>query len=117
MGGMMGLVNKLPGMGAMSEKLKDQASDKSFTQMEAIINSMTPAERQRPDIIKGSRKKRIAAGSGTQIQDVNRLLKQFTQMQKMMKKMSGGGAKKMMRQMQNMMPGGAGGLGGMFPRK
>lgn len=122
MGGMMGMIDKLPGMGAMSDKIKDQANDKSFTQMEAIINSMTSVERQRPDIIKGSRKKRIAAGSGTQIQDVNRLLKQFTQMQKMMKKMSGGGAKKMMRQMQNMMPGGtspggAGGLGGMFPRK
>lgn len=115
MGGMMGLMDKLPGMGNMSAKIKDQANDKTFNQMEAIINSMTPGERQRPDIIKGSRKKRIAAGSGTQIQDVNRLLKQFTQMQKMMKKMSGGGAKKMMRQMQNMMPPG-GGPGGMFPR-
>ncbi len=122
MGGMMGMIDKLPGMGGMTDKIKDQANDKSFNQMEAIINSMTPAERARPDIIKGSRKKRIAAGSGTQIQDVNRLLKQFTQMQKMMKKMSGGGAKKMMRQMQNMMPGGGmpggpggpGGLGGMF---
>merc|ERR1711974_588635 len=61
---------------------KDQANDKQFVQMEAIINSMTPGERARPDIIKGSRKRRIAAGSGTQIQDVNRLLKQFTQMQK-----------------------------------
>ena len=118
MGGMMGMMDKLPGMGAMGDKIKDQANDKTFNQMEAIINSMTPAERARPDIIKGSRKKRIAAGSGTQIQDVNRLLKQFTQMQKMMKKMSGGGAKKMMRQMQGMMPpGGLGGLGGMFPRK
>ena len=82
--------------------------------MEAIINSMTPAERARPDIIKGSRKRRIATGSGTQIQDVNRLLKQFTQMQKMMKKMSGGGMKKMMRQMKGMTPpgGGFGGPGG-----
>ncbi len=63
--------------------------------MEAIINSMTPGEREHPDIIKGSRKRRIAAGSGTQIQDVNKLLKQFSQMQKMMKKMSGkGGMKK-----------------------
>ncbi len=88
--------------------------------MEAIINSMTPGERERPDIIKGSRKRRIAAGSGTQIQDVNKLLKQFTQMQKMMKKMSGkGGMKKMMRGMQGMMPpggGGMGGGGGMFGR-
>ena len=118
MGGMMGLMDKLPGMGNMSEKIKDSANDKQFNQMEAIINSMTPGERARPDIIKGSRKRRIAAGSGTQIQDVNRLLKQFTQMQKMMKKMSGGGMKKMMRQMKGMMPpggGGMGGGGGMFP--
>jgi len=82
---------------------------------------MTPGERQRPDVIKGSRKRRIAAGSGTQIQDVNRLLKQFMQMQKMMKKMSGGGMKKMMRGMKGMMPpggmGGMGGPGGMFPPK
>ncbi|BDX06223.1 signal recognition particle protein [Planctobacterium marinum] len=113
MGGMMSLVDKLPGMGSMSAQIKDQAGDKQFNQMEAIINSMTPGERARPDIIKGSRKKRIAAGSGTQIQDVNRLLKQFTQMQKMMKKMSGGGMKKMMRNMQGMMP--PGGPGGMFP--
>lgn len=113
MGGMMGLLDKMPGMGNMSAQIKDQANDKQFNQMEAIINSMTPAERQKPEIIKGSRKKRIAAGSGTQIQDVNRLLKQFTQMQKMMKKMSGGGMKKMMRNMKGMMP--PGGMGGMFP--
>ncbi|MCC2615179.1 signal recognition particle protein [Aestuariibacter halophilus] len=113
MGGMMGMLDKLPGMGNMSAQIKDKANDKQFNQMEAIINSMTPAERQRPDIIKGSRKKRIAAGSGTQIQDVNRLLKQFMQMQKMMKKMSGGGMKKMMRNMKGMMP--PGGMGGMFP--
>ena len=114
----MGMLDKLPGMGNMSAKIKDQANDKQFVQMEAIINSMTPAEREKPEVIKGSRKRRIAAGSGTQIQDVNRLLKQFTQMQKMMKKMSGGGMKKMMRQMKGMMPpggGGPGGMGGMFP--
>ena len=118
MGGMMSLMDKMPGMGNMSAQMKDKANDKQFTQMEAIINSMTPGERQRPEIIKGSRKKRIAAGSGTQIQDVNRLIKQFTQMQKMMKKMSGGGMKKMMRNMQGMMPpGGMPGMGGMFGRK
>ena len=95
MGGMMGLMDKLPGMGNMSEQVKGQMDDKMTVRMEAIINSMTPGERERPDIIKGSRKRRIAAGSGTQIQDVNKLLKQFTQMQKMMKKMSGkGGMKK-----------------------
>lgn len=113
MGGMMGMMDKLPGMGNMTAQMKDKANDKQFTQMEAIINSMTPGERQKPDVIKGSRKRRIAAGSGTQIQDVNRLLKQFTQMQKMMKKMSGGGMKKMMRNMKGMMP--PGGMGGMFP--
>ncbi|WP_448211993.1 signal recognition particle protein [Colwellia sp. MEBiC06753] len=113
MGGMMGLMDKLPGMGNMSEQIKGQMDDKITVRMEAIINSMTPAERQRPEIIKGSRKRRIAAGSGTQIQDVNKLLKQFTQMQKMMKKMSGkGGLQKMMRGMKGMMPpGGMGGFG------
>ena len=119
MGGMMGLMDKLPGMGNMSEQVKGQMDDKVTVRMEAMINSMTPAERQRPDIIKGSRKRRIAAGSGTQIQDVNKLLKQFTQMQKMMKKMSGkGGMQKMMRSMKGMMPpGGSGGMGGgMFGR-
>jgi len=118
MGGMMGMMDKLPGMGNMSEQVKGQMDEKVTVQMEAIINSMTPGERERPDVIKGSRKRRIAAGSGTQIQDVNKLLKQFTQMQKMMKKMSGkGGMKKMMRGMQGMMPpGGMGGGGGMFGR-
>lgn len=113
MGGMMSLMDKMPGMGNMSSQIKEKANDKSFVQMEAIINSMTPGERTRPDVIKGGRKRRIAAGSGTQIQDVNRLLKQFTQMQKMMKKMSGGGMKKMMRNMKGMMP--PGGPGGMPP--
>lgn len=113
MGGMMSLMDKLPGMGNMSAKVKDKANDKQFVQMEAIINSMTPGERQRPDVIKGSRKRRIASGSGTQIQDVNRMLKQFMQMQKMMKKMGGGGMKKMMRGMGGMMPPGGMGGGGM----
>ena len=115
MGGMMSMMDKMPGMGNMSAQIKEKANDKSFVQMEAIINSMTPGERTRPDVIKGGRKRRIAAGSGTQIQDVNRLLKQFTQMQKMMKKMSGGGMKKMMRNMKGMMPGGPGGMGGLPP--
>lgn len=113
MGGMMSLLDKMPGMGQMAKQVDEAAGDKTFKQMEAIINSMTPGERARPEIIKGSRKKRIAAGSGTQIQDVNRMLKQFTQMQKMMKKMSGGGMHKMMKRMKGMMP--PGGMGGMFP--
>ncbi|MDE3273470.1 signal recognition particle protein [Pseudoalteromonas sp. G4] len=107
MGGMMGMLDKLPGMSNLPDAVKDQVGDKTFNQMEAIINSMTPKERERPEIIKGSRKKRIAAGSGTQVQDVNKLLKQFTQMQKMMKKMKGkGGMMKMMRNMKGMMPPG-----------
>jgi len=118
MGGMMGMMDKLPGMGNVPDAVKNQMDDKSTMHMEAIISSMTPGERARPDIIKGSRKRRIAAGSGMQIQDVNKLLKQFTQMQKMMKKMSGkGGMQKMMRGMQGMMPPGmGGGFGGMPPR-
>lgn len=106
MGGMMGMLDKLPGMANMKDGIKDKVDDRMFKQMEAIISSMTMKERQNPDVIKGSRKKRIAAGSGTQVQDVNRLLKQFTQMQKMMKKMQKGGMKGMMRNMQGMMGGG-----------
>lgn len=117
MGGVMSLLDKLPGMGNVSSQLKQQASDKPMVQMEAIINSMTPLERAKPELIKGSRKRRIAAGSGTEIQDVNRLLKQFTQMQKMMKKASGGGMKKMMRQMQGMLPPGGSGGGGFPPMR
>jgi signal recognition particle subunit SRP54 len=105
MGGITSMLDKMPGMANIPAEAKQQVNDKELGKLEAIINSMTAKERQRPDIIKGSRKKRIAAGSGTQIQDVNRLLKQFTQMQKMMKKMgSKGGLTKMMR-----------GLGGRFP--
>lgn len=105
MGGIGSMLEKLPGMSNIPAAAKQQINDKELGKLEAIINSMTKRERQRPEIIKGSRKKRIAAGSGTQIQDVNRLLKQFTQMQKMMKKMSQkGGLAKMMR-----------GLGGKFP--
>ena len=91
MGGMMGMMDKLPGMSQLPDNVKDKVDDKMFKQMEAMINSMTMKERLRPELIKGSRKKRIAAGSGTQVQDVNRMLKQFTQMQKMMKKVARGG--------------------------
>ncbi|MFT6985777.1 MAG: signal recognition particle subunit SRP54 [Psychromonas sp.] len=116
MGGMAGIMDKLPGMGQVPEAVKNQANDKATDRMEAIINSMTKKERIKPEIIKGSRKRRIAAGSGAQIQDVNKLLKQFMQMQKMMKKMSGkGGMRKMMSGMQGMLPPGMGGAaaGGM----
>ncbi len=114
MGGMGGLMDKLPGMGKMNQAVQDGAGDKEVNRMVAIINSMTVQERRFPAVIKGSRKKRIAAGSGLQIQDVNRLLKQHKQMSKMMKKFKGGGLKKMMRGMQGKMPPGMGGGGG-FP--
>jgi len=105
MGGIGSMMDKLPGMANIPAAAKQQVNDKELGRLEAIINSMTIKERQRPDTIKGSRKKRIAAGCGMQIQDVNRLLKQFAQMQKMMKKMSQkGGMAKMIR-----------GLGGRFP--
>ncbi len=115
MGGMGGLMDKLPGMGKMSQAVQDGAGDKEVNRMVAIINSMTPQERHFPAVIKGSRKKRIAMGSGLQIQDVNRLLKQHKQMSKMMKKFKGGGLKKMMRGMKGQMPPGMGGGGGGFP--
>ncbi len=98
MGGITALMDKLPGMGGLPANVNAQMGDKQFIVFESIINSMTPHERSMPAVINGSRKKRISAGSGTQIQDVNRLLKQFKQMQKTMKKMAGkGGMKKMMR--------------------
>jgi signal recognition particle subunit SRP54 len=110
MGGLAGMMDKLPGMGNMPKNA--MMDDKQVHHMKAIINSMTTQERSFPAIIKGSRRKRIAAGSGTQVQDVNRLLKQHLQMQKMMKKMSKGGRGKMMRGMKGL-KGGMGGQG--FP--
>ncbi|MGD8346747.1 MAG: signal recognition particle protein [Lysobacterales bacterium] len=109
MGGLGGMMDKLPGMSNLPDQVKSQVGDRQTNQMIAIINSMTPGERQRPEIIRGSRKKRIANGSGTKIQTVNRLLKQHAQMQKMMKKMGKGGMARMMRkmgQMQKQLPGG-----------
>ncbi len=98
LGGMASLMDKLPGMHQLPDSVREQVNDKQVARLEAIILSMTPEERRRPEIIKGSRKRRIANGSGTQIQDVNRLLKQFSQMQKMMKQMNRkGGLAKMMR--------------------
>jgi signal recognition particle subunit SRP54 len=117
MGGMAGLLDKMPGMGGMAQAASSAGAEKNFNQMECIINSMTPKERALPDSLNGSRKRRIAAGSGTQIQDINRLIKQHKQMAKMMKKMSGkGGMQKMMRGLQGQMPPGmGGGAGGMPP--
>ena len=109
MGGMGALMDKLPGMGQMPQSVKNQMiGDKESSRMIAIINSMTPKERNHVNLIKGSRKKRIAAGSGTDVQHVNKLLKQFEKMQKTMKKMKGGKMRKMMQQMEGMQ-----GQGGM----
>ncbi|BAZ94842.1 signal recognition particle protein [Thiohalobacter thiocyanaticus] len=105
MGGLAGLMDKLP-MGDLPKGVQGHMDDRELVRMVAIINSMTPQERRRPDAIKGSRKRRIANGSGTQVQDVNKLLKQFTQMQKMMKKMSKGGMAKMLRGMKGKLPQG-----------
>ena len=119
MGGMAGMLDKLPGMGNMAKMAQQNVDMKMFARMEVMINSMTPKERRNPELIQGGRKRRITQGSGTQVQDLNRLLKQHKQMQKMMKKMKGGGMEKMMRGLGGMMPpgggGGAGGPGGGFP--
>jgi signal recognition particle subunit SRP54 len=112
MGGLGNLVDKMPGMTELPDQVKNRVNDKQTISMIAIVNSMTPQERRFPDVIRGSRKKRIALGSGTQIQDINRMLKQFSQMQRMMKKFGKGGMKGMMRKMASLkgqMPGG-------FPR-
>lgn len=118
MGGISGLLDKLPGAGSLPENVKDQANDKEIRRMIAIINSMTLEERRHPDIIKASRKRRIAAGCGLQVQDVNRLLKQHLQMSKAMKQFSkGGGLRKMMGNMKGRMPpGGFPPMGGGFPQ-
>jgi signal recognition particle subunit SRP54 len=116
MGGLNKLMDKLPGMGNIPDHVKNQVNDKELVRTIAIINSMTPQERRFPNLIKGSRKRRIALGSGTQVQEVNKMLKQFTQMQKMMKKMKGGGMAKMMRGLKSKMgPGGGMPPGGMPP--
>lgn len=115
MGGVGGLLGKLPGMGQLQGQIDGDMAQKEFRRLEAIINSMTQKERKFPAVIKGSRKRRIANGSGTSVQDVNKLLKQFTQMQKMMKKMKGGGMKNMMRGLAGKMPPGMGGMGGGLP--
>jgi signal recognition particle subunit SRP54 len=110
MGGMASVLEKLPGMGNIAQMAEQANVGAQFKQMDAIINSMTPAERRDPEILNGSRKRRITVGSGTDIQDLNRLLKQHKQMAKMMKKMKGGGMSKMMRGMSGMLGGAGGGM-------
>jgi signal recognition particle subunit SRP54 len=117
MGGMAGMLDKLPGMGNMAQLAQQQDTTSQFSRMECIIDSMTPKERRNPDILNGSRKRRITVGSGTSIQDLNRLLKQHKQMGKMMKKMKGKGMQNMMRGMGGMAPTGGGLPPGMFPRR
>ncbi len=115
MGGLSALAEKMPGMGQLPQQARKQLDDKQTGRMVAIINSMTPQERDFPDVIRGSRKRRIANGSGTSIQEVNKLLKQFAQMQKMMKKFGKGGMAKMMKQLSRLQ-GGQGGPPGRFRR-
>ena len=105
MGGMSALLDKLPAQLAGQVNPAQMQDDKQIRRIEGIINSMTAKERAYPDLLKASRKRRIAAGAGVQVQEVNRLLKQFEQMQKMMKQMQKGGMAKMMRSMKGMMPG------------
>ncbi len=108
MGGMASMLEKMPGMSNMGQMVEQANMGGQFKKMEVIIDSMTPAERKNPDILNGSRKRRITLGSGTEVQDLNRLLKQHKQMAKMMKKMKGGGIKKMMQGLGGMMGGGGG---------
>jgi signal recognition particle subunit SRP54 len=110
MGGLAGLMDKLPGMGQIPDSVKSQVSGKEVPRMIAIINSMTKKERRNPDLLNGSRRARIAKGSGMQPADINRLMKQYQQMEKMMGKLGRGGGKGMMRGLKGMMGGGMGGM-------
>jgi len=115
MGGMGGMLEKLPGMGNMAQMAEQANLTSQLGRMTIIIDSMTLAERSNPDILNGSRKRRITLGSGTSIQDLNRMLKQYKQMSKMMKKMKGKGMHKMMRGMEGMLSQSSAQGGGMPP--
>jgi len=104
MGGISALVDKLPAQLAQAAQ-SSQVDERQMGRLEGIINSMTREERARPELMKASRKRRVAAGAGVTVQEVNRLLTQFEQMQKMMKQMQKGGLQKMMRAMKGVMPG------------
>ena len=111
MGGLESMMSKMPGeLGHLSKQIPEGTAEKAMGQVEAIINSMTPKERANPALIKASRKRRIAAGSGTSVQEVNKMLKQFEQSQQMMKMFSGKGMAKLMRMAKGMK-----GMKGMFP--
>jgi signal recognition particle subunit SRP54 len=110
MGGLSGLLGMLPGVAKVKAQMKDAKIDeKALSRQEAIIMSMTPKERRNPNLIHASRKKRIATGSGTQVQDVNKLLKQHMEMGRMMKRVNKLGEKGVMRNLDNLLPPG-------FPR-
>jgi len=111
MGGLGAMMDKLPGMGQIPDAMKSKVNDKEMKRMVAIIQSMTKKERRHPDLLNGSRKARVARGSGTQPQDINRLLKQYQQMDKMMSKLRTGGMKGLMRQLSGALKPGGG-----FPR-
>jgi len=111
MGGMAGMMKMMPGMKLPPEALA-QMDDKPVKRMQAMVYSMTAKERKYPKLINGSRKRRIANGSGTTVPDINRMLKQFAQMQKMMKRMKGGKGRRMMSQMMGKLGGMGGGMGG-----
>jgi len=105
MGGIASLADKLPAQLTQMAQTSPELQEKQLRRTEAIINSMTPLERRKPELLKASRKRRIAAGAGVQVQQVNQLLNQFEQMRKMMKMMRGGNLQKMLRNMKGMMPG------------
>jgi signal recognition particle subunit SRP54 len=106
MGGLSSMMEKLPAQFAQAaSQMPAGGEEKTIARIEGIINSMTPSERSKPELLKASRKRRIAMGAGVQVQEVNRLLKQFEQMQKMMKQFSKGGMGKLMRGMKGMLPG------------
>ncbi len=106
MGGMGALMDKMPAqIAGMAGQVNSEQGDKALRRIEGIINSMTPLERRKPELIKATRKRRIAAGAGVQVQEVNRLLNQFEEVQKMMKMFSKGGMGKIMRAMQGRFPG------------
>jgi signal recognition particle subunit SRP54 len=119
MGGLAGLMDKLPGVSSLPESVKSRVNDGEMSKMVAIINSMTAKERHHPNLLNGSRRARVARGSGTQPADVNRVLKQYMQMEKMMSKLGRGGSKGLLRQMRGAMKGmgGLGGMGGLPPMR
>ncbi|HEV7122278.1 MAG TPA: signal recognition particle protein [Rhodanobacter sp.] len=116
MGGLAGLMDKLPGVSSLPDSVKSRVNDGEMGKMVAIINSMTAKERHHPDLLNGSRRARVARGSGTQPADVNRVLKQYMQMEKMMSKLGRGGSKGLLRQMRGAMKG-MGGMGGLPPMR